>query len=147
VDAWDNGNPVSSECAVVKKGTASSSKKNRKQKLQMQRPQRKDRHGTFCALSETLASSAFGSHHRLNRQQVPSRRCNTSDRQQNDNPKTADFLMYVHQKSMKPKQIIPVFTLVWDDEIKEQREKIGLGFTPRPAFLLSLCLSKSCEVS
>jgi hypothetical protein len=117
------------------------------EKNRTQRPQRKDRHGTFCALGEALASSAFIFHPRLTRQYIPSRRCNTSDRQQNYSPKRADFLMYVHQKSMNSKQIIPVFTLVWDDEIKEQREKIGLGFTPQPAFWLSLCLSKSCEVS
>src|SRR6266849_5827982 len=50
--------------------------------------------------------------------------------------------MYVHQKSMNSGQIIPVFTLVWDDESKSKREKIGMAFTGRTAFLLSLCLSK-----
>jgi hypothetical protein len=40
------------------------------------------------------------------------------------------FLRYVYQKSMNSGQIIPLFTLVWDDKPKSKREKITRGFRP-----------------
>jgi hypothetical protein len=45
---------------IVPKGTPSA--KNRTQKHKVKR---KDRHGTLCALSETLASFAFSFHNRF----------------------------------------------------------------------------------
>ncbi len=41
---------------------------------------------------------------------------------------------------MNSRQIIPVFTLLWDDNRKSNREKIGEGSMTRPAFLLVLVL-------
>jgi hypothetical protein len=55
------------------------------------------------------------------------------------------FFTYVHQKSVNWRQIIPLFTVVWDDKSKSKREKITSGFTARLIFRLSLRLSKSCE--
>jgi hypothetical protein len=58
-------------------------------------------------------------------------------------PKAVDFFTYVHQKSVKSGQIIPLFTLVWDDESESRSEKTKVGLHTRPAFLVSLCLSKN----
>src|SRR5258705_9635479 len=66
----------------------------------------------------------------------------TPDRQQNGNPKVVDFFTYVHQKSVKSGQIIPLFTLVWDDESESKREKIGMGFKPDRPSCLPLCFYK-----
>jgi hypothetical protein len=70
---------------------------------------------------------------------VKDQSCNSSTR------KWSFFLSYVHQKSVNSSQIIPLFTLVWDDKSKSKREKITRGFKARLVFRLSLCLSKSCE--
>jgi hypothetical protein len=48
----------------------------------------------------------------------------------------------VHQKTVNPGQIIPVFTFFWDDKSKSKRKKTGMAYTARTAFLLSLCLYK-----
>jgi hypothetical protein len=90
-------------------------------------------------------------HHRFTRRQNPVPQVHHIKQ----NPRLATerqskrFLFFsdVHQKSVNEGQIIPVFTLVWDDKSKSKREKIGMGFTARLVFLLSLCLSKSCEDS
>jgi hypothetical protein len=63
------------------------------------------------------------------------------------NPEDRFFFRHVHQKTVNPRQIIPVFTFFWDDKPKSRRKKIGTACAARTAFLLSLCLSKSCEVT
>jgi hypothetical protein len=62
------------------------------------------------------------------------------------NPKAVDFFRYVHQKSVKLGQIIPLFTFVWDDESKSKREKIRMGFTPGRPSCCPYAFPKSCEV-
>jgi hypothetical protein len=40
------------------------------------------------------------------------------------------FLLYIHQKTVNEGQIIPVFTIVCDDNPKSKRKKNGTGAAP-----------------
>jgi hypothetical protein len=51
------------------------------------------------------------------------------------NPNVVDLFAYVHQKSVNSAQIIPVFTLVWDDSLKEQKGEEQYGLQSPTGFL------------
>jgi hypothetical protein len=60
-------------------------------------------------------------------------RCGDSCEKQNrkhPSPKTALFSRHVHQKTVNPGQIIPVFTFFWDDKSKSRRKKTGMAYAP-----------------